>query len=225
VQAFRPVTEKHPQSEEAPLAWYQLGSSLYNSKSWAEAATAFEKASSFPKSEVAAESLFWAGQSRAKAGELAVSRPHYERFLSLIGAPGASAKYKDAMAWAPLARLGLGRSLLESDSARSEALLRQALISTSAKLPASASAEAQWRLAQALQAQIRWKEASVQALKVATIHADSEWASDASWLAAEAAEKGGEAQTATTLYRAIAAQNPPGPHARQAQERLKALGN
>lgn len=215
--AYRNVTENYGQSEEAPLAWYQLGSAMFNAQNWLEAGTAFERAASFPKSEVAVEASYWAGQSASKAGDVKVARPHYEKFLAQL----ALKPQANLQAWAPIARVGVGRALLESgDAARAESTLRAALQGAKGAV----AAEANYHLGQALRAQNKWKEAAAQGLKVTTLFPQSEWAPRAAWLAAEATEKSGETSSAIVLYRAIADKQPENEWSLQAQERLKALG-
>ncbi len=221
--AAQAAVTQSPASEDAPLAWYQMGSALFNAQKWSEAAAAFERAASFPKSESALESVFWAGQSQLKAQNLKAARPFFERFLS--GAAASTAGAASAKAgwrkWIVPARLGLGRALVEGgDNARAEAVLRQALAGDAG----SGAGEGNFLLAQALFAQSKWKAAAEAALKVTTLSGASERAPQSAWIAAQATEKSGDKASAAALYRAIAQAQPPGEWAAQAAERLKALG-
>jgi TolA-binding protein len=224
--AYRSLVEnpKWAASEEVPQAWYQLGSSLFNLKQWSEAAKAFERAATFGKSEFALESAFWAGESWAKSGDARASQAQYEAFLSQAAL--SSSRTAPAPPWKrfiPTARLGLGRALLDNgNAARAETVLREGLQG----LPAASNAapELNFRLAQALEAQSKWKDAATQALKVATLFPASEWAPQGAWIAAQATEKGGDKAAAQTLYRAIAQAQPPGEFASQAAAKLQELG-
>jgi TolA-binding protein len=150
----------------------------------------------------------------SKGGNANAALTRYEKFLAQTNL-GA-----DAKKYLPAARLGAGRALVANgDWTRAESTLRAGLTGASGAV----GAEMNYQLAQALAGQNKWTEAAAQGLKVSTLYPQSEWASRAAWLAAEATEKGGDKTTALELYRAIAAKNGD-EFASQAQGRIQALG-
>jgi TolA-binding protein len=213
--AYRRVTEKYPQSQSAPLAWYKLGSALYNLPDWKGAAAAFDKAATFPKSEVAAESSFWAAESTRRAGDWKAAAPRYESFLKNATGGGAP---ENIQQFVPAAHLGLGQALLASgESARAITEFQSGL----EKAQGATEVELHFRLGEALLQQKNYKAAATQFLKVATLYNDSEYASRAQWNAAQAMEQSGDANAAQALYKAMAARQPADEWTAKAQAQLK----
>ncbi len=223
--SYRAVLAKFPNSREAPLAAYQLGSALYNSEKWAEAATAFERAAQTPaadatveQKDAAVEALFWNGESLQRAGDLnAVAS--YRKFIAAI----ALRPQIGAAQWLPQARLGLGRALNAQKQWPEAANVLRALLEVE-KVAPEVAAEANFLLAQNLEAQNKPEEAATQALKVTTRYPQSAWAAEAAWIAATSIEKSGNKSSARELYKALAKRENGGEWAAKAQERLQNLG-
>lgn len=213
--AYRRVTDGYAKSEVAPLAWYKLGSALYNAKSWSEAGAAFDRATAL-KSEVAAESLFWAGESWWQAESPGEARSRYEAFIKAAGSNNS----KELRALLPSAHLGLGRALSAAgDWTRAATVFRAGLSGARGVV----DAELNFRLGEALAQTGNDKAAATQFLKVAISHADSQWAPRAQWGAAQSLEKSGDKAGALAAYRALAARRPASDLTAQAQERIRAL--
>jgi TolA-binding protein len=218
-QAYSIVTQRYGQSDAAPQAWYKLGSAQYNLKAWTEAAAAFDKAAAFPKSPVALESSYWAGESLVQANNVAAARPHFEAFIK--GATARPNLSADLKAMVPAARLGIGRALAAANDWAGAVAAYQA---ASNGAQGAVAAETGFYLGEALVQQGKLKEGATQFLKVATLYGGSEWAPRAQWGAAEATEKSGDKEAALQLYRALAERQPASPLTTQAQEKVKALG-
>jgi TolA-binding protein len=196
-----------------------MGSALYNLKSWAEAAAAFEKAAGFAKSPAALESSYWAGESLVQANNLAAARPHFDTFIK--GVAAGKDVSADLKAFVPAARLGIGRALAASNDWTGAVAAYEAGLNGAG---GALAAELNFRLGEAYAQQNKHKEAATQFLKVATLYGGSEWAPRAQWGAAEATEKSGDKAAAIELYRALAGRQPASDLTARAQEKLKALG-